>query len=249
MKKNRKILVNVISIFSFLLFWQIISYFRIINPLFFSSPSKVFLSGINLFKTGILIPNLLFTLKIFFIGFFVAILFGVIIGLIIGSSKRLNLLLSPYVFFLGTLPLIAIIPLIMVWFGIGSTYKIVVVIFMTLPPIIINTIEGSRNTDKNILKMAKSFGADRFYVFKNILFYSAIPYILSGIKIASTRGVAGIVVADLFGRSVGLGYLISLFSFSYRISDLMFIVLVLFLINLSVIQIINLIKHKFIFWS
>ncbi len=249
MKKNKQIIVNIISLSFFLMLWQVISYFKIINPLFLSSPLAIFAEGYSFIKTGYIFPYFLSSMEFFLLGLSLSAISALVLGFLIGTNERLLAIFDPYIQSLNSLPLIAVVPLLMIWFGIGLNFKIAAVFILSFTPMIINVIAGIKNTDKKLIRMAKSFGASKFYIIKNVVFYSTLPFIFSGLKISVGRAVVAMVIADLFGRSTGLGYLVVFYGMGYQTAKLMFVVFVLFMINFFLIYLINKTSQKMLFWQ
>jgi NitT/TauT family transport system permease protein len=251
---NEKSLTNIflhilLPIFLLLLIWQIVSGLSLVPEVFISKPEKVFLSLWSLFSTGIILPHVLASLEAFAAGFFLAVLIGISAGIIIGYYKKIYRFTKVYLFLLSALPTVAIIPLVIIWFGIGMAAKVFIVFFLSITPILINTIAGVSNKDKEKELMAKSFRAGNFFILKTLTIYESLPFILSGMKIAIGRGMIGIVVAEAFGYGKGLGYLLYYYGGLYQTANLMAIIIIILCINLIGIFIVSQAEKRLLYWK
>lgn len=247
--KLKKYWLSLMSVFVFFLFWEAASRANLIDPLFISSPSKIFASGYTLLKTGEIFPHLAASLIALVLGFFMAAIIGTILGLLIGSNKILYSIFFPYIFALNSLPMVAVVPLIIIWFGIGLYAKVAVVFFMSLSPILISTIDGFRNVDKKLLKMAKSFGADYFFTLRTVILLNAMPFIFSGLRMAVGKGIIGLVVGEAFGYGKGLGFLVAFYGNTFQVARLIFIILILMAISLIATNLVAAAEKKVINWK
>jgi NitT/TauT family transport system permease protein len=184
-------------------------------------------------------------LSAFFIGLIIAIIIGVVVGIAVGGSKKLEAAIKPYVFALNSLPLVAIIPLMIIWFGIGAFSKTVVVFLVAVIPIIISVSDGVKTVDQNLVKMAESFGASKI----KVIFFHSLPNIISGIRIAVGRALVGLLAAEFFGFGKGIGYLISLYGSTFEVNKMMALVLLVIAFNILMIALINITEKKLVHWT
>lgn len=253
MRANDKLkygyLYGIFSVAFFLVAWEIAGRFKLIDPMFISYPSRVLADGFALLASGKITPHLSISLKTILLGFFLAVASGSLAGMIIGHSKRLYALLRPYVYFLNSFPKIAVVPLIIIWFGVGFASKVAVVYLMALVPVLMSAIDGSRNADPELMRMAKSFRIGKVKTLVYIVFFSALPFIFSGMRISAGRAVIGLVVAEVFGYGKGLGYLLSFYGANFQTSRLMFVILIFFAINMSLVGSIAFFEKKLVKWK
>jgi NitT/TauT family transport system permease protein len=249
LSKLGKYKLNILSVFVFFSAWEVIARLNWVDPIFISSPSKVFLAGYNLIRTGEIFPHLFVSLEALFLGLFLAIVFGVIAGLLIGSNKVLYGLFSPYVYALGSLPTVAVIPLVIIWLGIGIYAKIAIVFLMALKPILINVIDGVRNVDRKLIGMARSFGADDYFILRTVTFFGALEFSFSALRSAVGRSITGLIVGEAYGYGKGLGFLVSYYGGNFQTSRLMFAIILLLFISLCLINIIKILERKIIKWK
>jgi NitT/TauT family transport system permease protein len=188
--------------------WEILAQMNVINPIFSSSPSRIFKSGIEIIKEGSLWGNFLASGKIFGIGFLLAIVIGVPVGLIIGWFRRANQAFGPLIAALYAIPDLAMMPLFIVWFGLGLGSKVVLIFLNAVFPIIMNIQMAMRSIDHDLVKVSKSYGATQGQIFRTIALPISVPFIITGFQIASTRALIGVVGAEVFGAQEGIGYMI-----------------------------------------
>ena len=179
-----------------------------INPIFISAPSQIALSFYTLAQTELL-SDMLSSGRAFLIGFGLAILVGILLGFLVGWFTPVEAVLDPFISFLYATPRVALLPLLVIWVGIGSNSEIAVVFLGALFVIIINTSTGVKNLDAALLKAAHSFGANGAQIFWTIALPGSVPFILSGMRLGLGHALVGIVVGELVGSRSGIGYLMA----------------------------------------
>ena len=215
------------SVIAGLLLWQLVGDHMIHNPLFLATPSQSFMSIIKLWNEGILQDDILVSGEEFVVGFVIASIAGIAIGLFTATFDRVALVLTPWISGLYATPIIAIAPLLILWFGVGIWSKIAVVISLVIFPMIISTESGIRHTDPQLVEAARSFGASQRQIFTKVMLPSAMPLILAGLRLGVGRGLIGVVVGELAGSRAGIGYLINEASQSFNMRELFAGVIVL----------------------
>jgi ABC-type nitrate/sulfonate/bicarbonate transport system permease component len=202
--------LGVIGVVLFFLAWELSTRFEILNPFFFPPFSKIIAKGYELFANGSIWEHLWFSLTNFAIGFFVSVVLGVIIGVPMGWYKGISKTFDPLLSGIYATPLIALLPLIIMMFGLGSISKIIMTVLAAVFPILINTMVGIANTDHRLITMARAFGAKDRHIFLKVALPGSLPYIVAGMRVALGRALVYIVVAEQYGAAMGLGYLSSL---------------------------------------
>jgi NitT/TauT family transport system permease protein len=195
------------SIFLGLLIWECAAYWTD-NPVALAAPSQIFVRIYEMFASGMIWPHLAASALAFAYGYGFAVLIGVALGLALSELKLLRTLLDPWFDALYATPMIVFAPVFIVSMGIGIASKVAVVFLVSFFPIVITTITGARLADPKLLDMARSFGFSRAHITTKVRLPFALPTILAGLRVASARGLIGVVVAELFGARAGLGYLI-----------------------------------------
>jgi ABC-type nitrate/sulfonate/bicarbonate transport system permease component len=181
---------------------------RDVNPVFGSFPSAIALAFVELVWTGQLGAALYESLRPFVVGYGLAIVAGVPLGLVIGRYRVLEAALGIYVTAGYAMPLVALVPLLILWLGLGFAVKAAVVFLMSVFPICINTWLGVTAVPKNLIEVGKSFVASDAVILRRIVLPATLPYIMAGIRLAVGRAVVAMVIAEFFTTISGLGAII-----------------------------------------
>jgi putative hydroxymethylpyrimidine transport system permease protein len=185
--------------------WEILVRIRDTPAWLLPPPSAIAQSIVN--DRSMLLEHSLATAQAALIGFGIAFLVGVGSAIAISSTRILERSLYPVIIATNAIPVIAIAPLLLIWFGYGLTPKIIVVALICFFPIAVNTIDGLRSVDREMVNLLRSLGAGRWATFRLVRFPTSLPYLFSGTRIAAAVGVIGALVAEWVGSSAGLGYL------------------------------------------
>jgi len=202
-------LVGVVSVIVFLGAWEWAADTKAINPLFTSSPHRIVKELKFLIQTHQLWPNTWISLQEFLIGFGLAIAVAIPLGILIGWYRPVEAVFSPFITFLNSVPRVALLPLLIIWVGIGIELKVSVVFLGAVIAILINTIAGIKALDPQLLTMARSFEASDFKIFRTIALPGSVPYILSGLRVGLGHALVGVVVGELYAANSGIGHLIA----------------------------------------
>jgi NitT/TauT family transport system permease protein len=190
--------------------WQAIwSYTNWISPLFFSGPSAIAKAFWDSWTHGNLKADLVFSGKNFAIGFGFALVSGVVVGVLVGWYRRFRLIVEPFLNALYAAPRIAMMPLIIIWFGIGMWSKVFIVFLSAFFPILVNTVAGIRNMDRDLLRAARAFCASDWQIFKTLAIPGSVPFILTGVRQGVAVGLIGVVVGEMLGSSEGVGFMVA----------------------------------------
>lgn len=216
---HKNFFVSLISVTSFLIIWEITCNLELIKPLFISSPSRIFKAAIWLFNNGFW-SDIQVSATEFAIGFLLAIAFGIPAGICLGWYKSLELIFDPFISSLYATPRVALLPLLILWLGIGIKSKIAVVFLGCIFPLLVNTITAMKTLDPLLLKCSKSFGANDLQIFTTIAIPSSVPFILSGMRLAVGRGLVGIVVGELVASTAGVGHMMSIAGSTFQTDKL-----------------------------
>jgi NitT/TauT family transport system permease protein len=199
-------MITVASVAMVLIVWEIFG--RRINPVFGSYPSAIAEAFWELAVTGQLWSALYDSLRPFVIGYALAIVVGVPLGLFIGGFRAAEAALGLYITAGYAMPLVALVPLLILWLGLGFAVKVAVIFLMSLFPICINTWLGVTAVPKTLIEVGKSFVAPDTVILRRIILPATLPYIMAGIRLAVGRAVVGMVIAEFFTTISGLGAVI-----------------------------------------
>lgn len=244
--RGSKRVVQVTSLVVVLVVWEIVG--RQVNPLFASYPTAIVKAGVGLVQDGTLGTALVDSLKPMFLGYFLAACIAVPLGMLIGRFRKVESALGLYVTAGYAMPMVALIPLFILWFGLGFAVKVAVVFVMTIFPIIINTAAGVRAVPQTLIEVGKSFMASEFDLLRKIIMPSAIPHIMTGLQLGVGRAVIGIVVAEFFTALGGLGGLIVDAGTRFDTATLFVPVIILMILGIVLTSLIALLERKVAPW-
>jgi NitT/TauT family transport system permease protein len=211
---------GIASVLGGLIAWELISRLFVANPLFLAAPSQIVQAIFSLTLSGEMARHVAISAVEFALGYVIASVIGIGLGFAMASSATAKRALQPWISGLYATPTIALAPLFILWLGIGIWSKVLVVIFLVLFPVTINTEAGLRTTSERLIEMLRSFGASPRQIFSKVSLPSAMPFILAGLKLGIGRGLIGVVVAELFGSRAGLGRLISQSADAFNMPEL-----------------------------
>ena len=207
---NEKKILGTVSVAIFLTIWELVgNVFQWINPMFMSAPSLIFKAGYEMFRSGEIYHDLYVSGVEFLGGYFLAAAVGIPFGIMTGWYKRMSYIFDPFVNALNATPRVALLPLVIIWLGIGILSKVGIIFLGAVFSILINTRDGVKTTPVNLLNAARSFGASEWMVFKTVVLPSTIPFILTGLRLAVGRALVGVLVGELYAATAGIGFMIT----------------------------------------
>jgi ABC-type nitrate/sulfonate/bicarbonate transport system permease component len=186
--------------------WEIFG--RDVNPVFGSYPSAIAEAAVALARSGKLWTALLDSLRPFAVGYALAIVVGVPLGLIIGRFRVVEAAIGIYITAGYAMPLVALVPLLILWLGLGFTVKVAIIFLLSVFPICINTWLGVTAVPKSLIEVGKSFVAPDSVILRRIILPATLPYIMAGVRLAVGRAVVAMVIAEFFTSISGLGAII-----------------------------------------
>ena len=229
-QRFEQVILGTSSIVVLLIVWELLPRlvtFSAGTKLFFTTPSQIAGTLWTMFATGSIWHPLQVSASGFAIGLGLAIVVGLPLGVLIGRSRLMNEMLDPFITAFNATPRLVFLPLVMLWFGLGLWSKVIIVFVGALFPILINTYEGVRNSDKVLINVVRSFGAKEWDIARLVVIPNAMPYIVAGLRLAIGRAVLGVVVAEFFGSESGLGVMMVQAAGRYQV-DVVFSGLIVF---------------------
>jgi NitT/TauT family transport system permease protein len=220
----------------------------LIDPMFISSPLRVWRAGATLLASGEIWGDLRVSAVEFLLGYVGAALVAVPLGLAVGWSKRLQYVFGPFIDTLNAVPRVTLLPLLIIWFGIGIWSKVVVVFLGAVIPILINTQSGVKTNEARFLKVARSFGASELKVFVSIILPGTIPFIFTGLKYGAGRALLGVVVGELYASTAGIGHLIADAGNTFQTDVVFFGVLIFTSSGLATVAVLDRLERRFENW-
>ncbi|MFA5932447.1 MAG: ABC transporter permease [Microgenomates group bacterium] len=248
-KSKEDLILGLFGLSLFLILWAEAAQLKWIAPIFISSPGEVTKEVIIMFQNRTIFPHLAISLTEFLLGFSAAAFLGIIFGILIGWYKKLRGLTSLLIFALYSTPTIAILPLIVIWLGFDIWTKVLIVFLSAFFPILINTMSGVENLNSDLIRLGRSFGANDLAIFRTIALPGSLPFIVTGLRLAVTRGMIGMLIGEFYVSNKGLGYLITSYGSSFQTSKFLAVVLLVVLIGITLTQTIGLLENKLKSWK
>jgi len=233
----------------FFILWELFANAEIVNPLFLPAPSAMFAEMFQeLGPEGLLRVNIPISARTFAVGMGAAALIGIPVGLLMGASKVVDSLISPYVWAMASLPRVALMPLLILILGFTQTARLTLVFLSAVFPIVINCMAGVKTVDTSLVRAGQVFGANKAQLYRRVIFPFTLPFIIAGLQQGMTRGLVGLVIAEIFGGNNGLGYLTKRAAETFNSPLLYAVLLILVIFSLSFVQIIKWIEIKVAPW-
>lgn len=236
----------------FLLFfgcWELVARLGLINPQFISEPSQIFPALWHGVFSGNLLQLLAATLYETFVGFIIASLAGLLIGYLMAEFRTFNEIIRPFMDAMNSVPRIALAPLFVLWFGLGSLSRVVLVITLSFFIVAFNTYAGLQSVNRDHLLLAKVLAASRWTKFKTFIFPSAVPTIFAGLELALTYAFLGAVVGEMLAGNTGLGGYLSLTIGTFDTADFFAALILLIIAALLVYGVVHRVRKHLLRWQ
>jgi len=240
-------LLSLASVAVFLALWELLPTLGLVKPLFTSSPSRIAAAFVTLAQ-GRLPNDLRVSGSEFAAGMGLAVVVGIPFGVLLGWSGRFNAIFSPFVSALYAVPRVALMPLLILWLGIGIYSKIAVVFLGAVFPIMVNTMSGVRVLDAALVRCARSFGANDRQILATIALPSAVPFILAGLRLGVGRGLVGVIVSELIAAQAGIGHMMSIAGATFQTDKVFVGVVILALFGWGLTGLLEALERRFDSW-
>ncbi len=244
-----RIVYGLIGFVIVLPLWQAVSWLGWVKKVLISSPLDIIAVGWrDLVVTGYLLPHLWVSAQEYMVGFLLAAVSGIALGFLLGMNRRLQHLFDPWLDAIYATPTIALVPLIILVFGIGFPQKVIVVWLEAIFVITVSVVAGVHAAEKRHLDTARSFRAGRGLRFRSVVLPSSVPFVLTGLRLGATRALVGVVVAEFLASNAGLGFYINFSGTTLRTDRVMLGVLILGLFGIAVGEAIRRVENRFEKW-
>jgi NitT/TauT family transport system permease protein len=236
---NEKKILGAISVAFALILWEFMggpvsAYNPIpalrVNPMFMSSPSYIWKAAVDMFSTGEIYNDLRVSGIEFIGGYLLSVAVAIPLGVLIGWNKKASAVFDPFVNAMNATPRVALLPLVIIWLGIGIMSKVGIIFLGAVVPILVNARDGVKTTPSSLLNAARSFGATEWQVFKSVVMPSTLPFILSGLRIALGRALVGVMVGELYAATAGIGFMITVAGATFQ-TDKVFVGVLIFAVS------------------
>ena len=248
LNQEKKIL-GTTAVLIFLVIWELVgNVLQLINPMFMSAPSLIFTAAVQLFGSGEIYNDLYVSGVELFWGYLLSAVVAVPFGIMVGWYKRASYIFDPFINAMNATPRVALLPLVIIWLGIGILSKVGIIFLGAVFPIMINARDGVKTTPHNLLTAARSFGASEWIVFKSVVFPSTIPFILSGLRLGLGRAIVGVMVGELYAATAGIGFMITVAGATFQTDKVFVGVLVFALTGMLGMELLTRVERRFDTW-
>ena len=248
LNQEKKILGGT-AVILFLIVWELVGgVFQLINPMFMSAPSLIFKAAVELVRSGEIWNDLWVSGIEFFWGYMLSIVVAIPLGIATGWYKRVSYLFDPFINAMNATPRVALLPLVIIWLGIGVLSKVGIIFLGAVFPILINTRDGVKTTPSNLLTAARSFGASEWCLFKTVVLPSTLPFVLTGLRSALGRALVGVLVGELYAATAGIGFMITVAGATFQTDKVFVGVLIFAVTGLVGTEILGRIERHFERW-
>jgi NitT/TauT family transport system permease protein len=234
--RSRPLILGLSSLVLLVAMWQIVVSAHVVNSLFLPSPLQVLTALKSLFSGGAVWSNLAVSGQEFGVGLGISVAGGALLGIVTGWYKVADEFLKPIVVGLNSMPQVAVIPVLILIFGIGMAPKVVVVILSCTTVIVMNTAAGVENVDRQLMRLARSFGASDLQAIRTIVLPSVVPFFMTGLRISIGRAMIGVVVGEIFASKAGIGNILISASNSFNMPVMYATVIVITVLGILLTQ-------------
>ena len=248
LNQEKKILGGL-AVGIFLIIWELAgNVYQWINPMFMSAPSLIFKAAVQLFASGEIYNDLYVSGIELLGGYFLAVAVAIPFGIMVGWYKRMSYVFDPFINAMNATPRVALLPLVIIWLGIGILSKVGIIFLGAVFSILINTRDGVKTTPVNLLNAARSFGASEWMVFKTVVIPSTIPFILTGLRLAVGRALVGVLVGELYAATAGIGFMITVAGATFQTDKVFVGVLIFALGGMIGMELLTKLERRFDKW-
>jgi ABC-type nitrate/sulfonate/bicarbonate transport system permease component len=247
--RHEKKILGGVAVGIFLIIWELTgNILQLINPMFMSAPSLIFKAGYEMFRSGEIYHDLYVSGVEFLGGYFLAAAVAIPFGIIVGWYKRASYVFDPFINAMNATPRVALLPLVIIWLGIGILSKVGIIFLGAVFSILINTRDGVKTTPVNLLNAARSFGASEWMLFKAVVLPSTIPFIITGLRLAVGRALVGVLVGELYAATAGIGFMITVAGATFQTDKVFVGVLIFALSGMIGMELLTKLERRFDKW-
>lgn len=244
-----RVLCATLSVAGFLVLWEVAAARGWIDAGFFGRPSAIWASGLSIARTPNFGEHVRWSLSEFLLGMLLAAVVGIPLGLVVGYNRVASELLDPLLMAFNSTPRVALVPLIVVWFGVGIWAKALVAFAGAFFPIVVTLAAGLKGVDPSWIKAAKSFGSSEGQIFRHVLLPSSAPYLMAGLKLGIGRAVIGVIIAEMFAATRGIGLLMGFASSAVRTNELLFLTLLVSIFGVAAVKVTEYLEARVAPWK
>ena len=242
-----EIAIRIGSLAAVLSIWEIFG--ARVDPVLFTTPSKVAVAAVGMIASGELWNYLWPSLVVLLFGLSSAAVIGIAVGLLLARFWVLDVALGVYITFLYSTPSVALVPLIVLWAGFETTAKVIILFLFAFFPMAINTYQGVKNVDPRLIEVGRAFRCSERQLWLNIVLPGALPFIVTGLRLAVGRGLIGMVLADLYTAISGIGYLIVRTASTYQVDKMFVPIVTLGILGVTLTALLRVLEVKVAPWT
>jgi sulfonate transport system permease protein len=237
-------IVSTASVAVFLAAWEFAPRLGFVDPFYTSEPSRVVLACVDVIRGGTLAHDAAVSLSEFVSGFALALAVGIPLGMLLGAFPILRDLIDPPIMAIYATPQLALLPIFVLWLGIGMGSKIAVVFLGAVIPIVVNTMAGVRQVDRSLVLAARSLCASHRDVFAHVILPASLPAVMLGIRLGVSRAILGVVVAEMYVSQDGIGNQIMRLASAFRVDRLLVYVLLVSVFGLTMTTLVRRLEER-----
>lgn len=246
-RQLQNIAIRIASLAVVLTLWQLLAAHA--DPVLFTTPTAIGRAAVTMIWSGELWTYLWPSLVVLMMGLTSAAVIGIAVGLILARFWFLDVALGVYITFLYSTPSVALVPLIVLWAGFETTAKVIILFLFAFFPMAINTYQGVKNVDPRLIEVGRAFRCSEGQLWANIVLPGALPFIVTGLRLAVGRGLIGMVLADLYTAISGIGYLIVRTAATYQVDKMFVPIVTLGLLGVTLTALLRVLEIKVAPWT
>jgi ABC-type nitrate/sulfonate/bicarbonate transport system permease component len=246
-RQLQEIVIRLVSLTVVLGLWQVFG--ARVDPVLFTTPWAIAKAAVVMIGSGELWNYLWPSLVVLALGLTAAAIIGIATGLLLARFWVLDVALGVYITFLYSTPTVALVPLIVLWAGFETTAKVIILFLFAFFPMVINTYQGVKNVDPRLIEVGRAFRCSERQLWINIVLPGALPFIVTGLRLAVGRGLIGMVLADLYTAISGIGYLIVRTASTYQVDKMFVPIVTLGVLGVTLTALLRLLEIKVAPWT
>jgi NitT/TauT family transport system permease protein len=245
---SRGLRIGVFSVAVVLISWEVLVQFGVLNPIIASSPTRIVAAAFVLLADPEFFNNIRVSALEFVIGFTAASVLGASLGLVAGWYRRVGYAIDPLITILYVTPRVALLPVLVLWLGLGPSATTAVVFLGAFFMVLLNTMAGVKTLDPQLIRAARSFMASDRTIFRTIVLPGTFPFLITGLRLGVGRALIGVVIGELFAAAAGLGYFIHITAATLQIDRMFVAVFLISLAGLSANGLLSLAERRVEHW-
>ena len=249
MTSPRNVALSLVLLVVSLSAWEAVVRVAQIQAFILPPPSQILVALYRGIASGLYVKHLQVTLLETILGFAVGSALGFVLGTAVAMNRYVEYFLYPYIVMFQSLPKVALAPLIVIWFGLGLTSKVINAALVAFFPLLVNTMVGLRSADEDRVSLMRSLAASDTQIFWMLRLPNALPFVMAGLDIAMILALIGAIVAEFTGATSGLGMLILSMTYTMDVSGQFSVLLILSVVGLVLNRIVSLVRRRVLFWD